>query len=91
MNAKQLVGAIGVAVVLAACAGSNTNISTLPGTNPSTLSSRGAARALPVAHRRKGRLTVRIRIPKKHRRAHYVSAATKGMTMAFTGMRHFRH
>jgi hypothetical protein len=39
-------------------------------------------------HRRKGTLTIRIHIPKKRHkvgRAHYISAATQGMTLSFTG------
>jgi hypothetical protein len=37
------------------------------------------------ARRGKAKLVIRIRIPKAHRRAHYISAGTKGATLQFTG------
>lgn len=73
--------------ILSACtAGTN---STLPGA-PSNTSTQRATSASAYAGRRKGKLVLRIKIPKRRRHHHrrgpkYVSAATAGMTIAFAG------
>jgi hypothetical protein len=36
-------------------------------------------------HKGKADLAIRIRIPRKHRHAHYISPATNGITLAFSG------
>jgi hypothetical protein len=85
MSKHLRVSASLLALSLAACSGG-------PSTSPLPASAgvSDASRA-PVAggfERRKATLHVSIRIPRKHKRARgprYISAATKGMTMAFTG------
>jgi hypothetical protein len=90
----RIVATACVAALVAACSGRN------PSPLPQAASGASIARlaqaqsskvALSGSHRhpRKGRLEIRIRVPKRrHRRSRgprYISAATKGMTMAFSG------
>jgi hypothetical protein len=79
------------AISLVACSTSQSP-SPLPGTNQTVSAPQAQTRgaiATNRKHRRKGKLTVRIRIPRRHRHRarepRFISAATKGMTMAFTG------
>ncbi len=78
---------VAAAGILTACTpGTN---ATLPGT-PSSTSTQPATSASAYAGRRKGKLVLHIKIPKRrrhHRRrgAKYVSPATAGMTIAFAG------
>jgi hypothetical protein len=77
---KRLVIAATAGTLLAACASEETG--TLPGTQT-------AANSISPASKRTSTLTIRIRIPKtRHHRGkapRYISAATQGMTMAFSG------
>jgi hypothetical protein len=76
---KRLVIVATAGTLLAACASEGT------GSLPSMQS---AANSISPASKHTSTLTIRIRIPKArhhHGRARYISAATQGMTMAFTG------
>jgi hypothetical protein len=80
------------AAFLAGCAGASQTASPLPGTSQTARSPETQARGTIASdrkHRRKGTLTVRIRIPRRDRHRargpHFIGAATKGMTMAFAG------
>ena len=78
--------------LLAGCAAANQPAPPLPGTNQTARSPEAQARGTTASnrkHRRKGTLTVRIKIPRRDRHGtrgpRFIAAATKGMTMAFTG------
>lgn len=74
-----------LAALLASCNAANPS-ALLP--TASTSLDESPARSAPRVHRGRGRLVVRIRIPREsrpERGRHYISADTKGMTMAFTG------
>lgn len=73
-----------LAVLLAGCNAASPNAS-LP--NAAASLHESFAKSLPQGHRRAARLVVRVRIPHQRppRGRHYISAATKGMTMVFAG------
>jgi hypothetical protein len=78
--------------LLAGCGGAAQTSPALPGASQSLSVPEAQTRAATAPnrkHRRKGTLTVRIRIPRRARhRAHgprFIGAATQGMTMAFSG------
>jgi NHL repeat len=79
MLVKRLVIVAAAGALLAACA---SGTGTLPGAQT-------AANSVSPASKHQAALTIRIRIPKtRHHRGkapRYISAATQGMTMAFTG------
>jgi hypothetical protein len=92
INVRRTTTWMCTAAFLAGCAGASQAPSPLPGTGQAVRAPEAQTRdafAPDVKHRRKGTLTVRIRIPRRDRhRAHgprFIGAATKGMTMAFTG------
>jgi sugar lactone lactonase YvrE len=77
------------ATLLAGCASASQSALPLAGANGASGAASGrAAAAEDGRHRRKGTLTIRIRIPKQRhhvRGSRYISAGTKAMTLAFTG------
>ncbi len=78
-NSSRAFVAILVAAVLAACSWAG---------NVASLTPQAQTLTNDADHAAKGTLTIRIRIPKEHhhvREPRYISAATEGMTMAFTG------
>jgi len=78
MRSARLLALVCLAGTVTACAGNH-------GSSPFVPNAPAQNRPAPAA-KRLARLTVRVRIPKhRHARSHYISAATKGMTMAFTG------
>lgn len=86
MALRRTIAALGAVGLLAGCSSAGEQSSPLPARS-AAIAARASSSPIAEKHRRKGALTIHIRIPKRHRRRapHYVSAATKGMTMAFTG------
>jgi hypothetical protein len=84
MNVGHALALLASSALLASCAGSSATIQALPPSNPA-VAFQDAARATPGVQRQKVTVTIRISIPKEPRNAHYISPATKGMTLAFTG------
>jgi hypothetical protein len=86
MKFRRVIAASALAILIVGCTATNRPFTPLSasGTAP-------AAQAISTTidgHRRKGKLRIRVRIPRSsrhHRAPRYISAATKGMTMAFTG------
>ena len=91
MNQMRTLAALCAGALLAGCAGAGQGPSPLPLANQPSAGAlaRAAASATTNVRRRKGTLDVRITIPKLHRHSgeapRFISTATKGMTMAFTG------
>lgn len=77
MKPYRLIAVLGVAA-LCACS-SSASVTSLPPAPP------GAARTGTVREGGSHVLTVRIRVRHRHRREHFVSPATRGATLAFSG------
>lgn len=81
---RQFTTAACALALLAGCGGSgsgstNTSLPVVP-------SDGAAVRTRPVRHVGHGTLTIAIRVPRRrHRRARYISSATKGMTLLLSG------
>ncbi|MBV8333534.1 MAG: hypothetical protein JO192_12410, partial [Candidatus Eremiobacteraeota bacterium] len=72
MRIQFFVCAVFAAVLAAACSGTTTQ--TIPGAPGNAFSNAGAGQST-------AKLTIRLEIPRRHRRAHYVSASTKSMSI----------
>ena len=83
---RSLAAACALAL-LAGCGGRGTVAVTPAAQNdrPASRTNAAQSRGFSGAHRQRAKLLVRIRIPRKHRRADFISPSTKGMTLAFTG------
>ncbi|HEY1976420.1 MAG TPA: hypothetical protein VGG89_07750 [Candidatus Baltobacteraceae bacterium] len=92
-NVYMRLGAAACAALLASCSNAVRDAAPLPPDSAafSHAAPSGAAEPIGRHKRRKENLTIRVRIPKArhHKRGRYISPATRGMKLSFTGTKSF--